>query len=348
MLSGVLSVTKVDYHCPQSALYLINQDCQFMKLLIQGAQSPKEIPGLQPLPKDINVVCAADEASMIRELRDAEILLGWNFRSDELKKHWDNAEKLKWIHWCGAGVDAALFPELRNSDVILSNARGIFDRAMAETLLGYILMVAKDFRTTLEHQKSKTWEHRISRCIKGDRVLIVGVGSIGREFSRVLTSMGMKCSGAGRSGRSGDRDFLEILDSTDLASSLNTFEWVIGIMPSTAETRGFFDRIFFDNMSSNAHFVNMGRGNAVVEEDIIEALESGKIAGAMLDVFCNEPLEQTDPLWNVQNLFISPHISGDFLGFQEAMINLFKCNLEKFMVGEKMDNIVDKKLGFVK
>lgn len=319
-----------------------------MKLLIQGAESLEEVPGLRSLPENINVVCASDETSMARELPDTEIILGWNFRSDELKEHWSKAKNLKWIHWCGAGVDAALFPELRNSDVMLSNARGIFDRAMAETLLGYMLMVAKDFQTTLEHQTLKIWEHRISRQIKGDRVLIVGVGSIGREFSRVLAALGMECSGAGRRARQGDQDFLEILDSEKLANDLNRFDWVIGIMPSTADTLGFFDRCFFEQMKPSAHFINMGRGNAVVEKDIIEALEKQKIAGAMLDVFCNEPLKKDDPLWNVKNLFISPHISGDFFGFEEAMVDLFKTNLTEFIAGEKMDNLVDKKLGFVK
>ena len=319
-----------------------------MKLLIQGASSLEEISGLRPLPEDINVVCAPDETSMIQELPDADIVLGWNFRSDELKRYWDRAEKLKWIHWCGSGVDAALFDDLRNSEVILSNARGVFDRAMAETVLGYILMVAKDFRTTLDHQKSKTWEHRISRQIKGDRVLIVGVGSIGREFARVLTAMGMQCSGAGRSARPGDQDFIEVLDSSDLRDSLDKFDWVIGIMPSTSDTIGYFDHNFFGRMKSEAHFINMGRGNAVVEKDIVEALEKETISGAMLDVFCNEPLTQVDPLWNVRNLFVSPHISGDFSGFQEVMINLFKSNLAKFIAGDKLDNVVDKKLGFVK
>ena len=133
MLSDVLSAREVDYDCSLKLLCPVNQGFKFMKLLIQGASSPEEIPGLRPLPEDINVVCAPDEISMIRELPDADIVLGWNFRSDELKRYWDRAEKLKWIHWCGAGVDAALFDDLRNSEVILSNARGVFDITFGES-----------------------------------------------------------------------------------------------------------------------------------------------------------------------------------------------------------------------
>jgi phosphoglycerate dehydrogenase-like enzyme len=318
-----------------------------MKLLIQGAKDITEVPGLVSLPDDVEVICAEDEEAFCKELPDAEVLLGWNFKGKDIEKYWDKAESLKWIHWCGAGVDAAMFDELQSSDVILSNSGGIFNRAMAETVLGYMLMVMKDFKTSLRHQSEKIWEYRGSRMIKSDKVLIVGVGSIGREFARLLNAVGCNCYGAGRQAREGDEDFHQIYQSTNLHEVIGEFDWVIGIMPSTADTVNFFDESVFSKMKPEAYFINMGRGNAVVEKDLISALNSSSIAGAMLDVFQTEPLDKTDPIWEVERLFITPHISGDYAGFQEDMVALFKSNLEKYMSGKPMVNVVDKQLGFV-
>ncbi|MFT5113911.1 MAG: phosphoglycerate dehydrogenase-like enzyme [Parasphingorhabdus sp.] len=319
-----------------------------MKLLVQGAASATEIPGFGTLPKGVEVVFSKDENDLQRELPGSEALLLWDFKSRVLQQHWQSTTDLKWIQLCGAGADGVLFDELKNSDVVLTNAKGVFDRPMAETVLGYMLMVAKDFRTTLDHQQSKTWQYRMTRLLKGDTALIIGVGSIGREFARLLNSVGLKCSGAGRQARAGDADFDEIFASENIADIVGNFDWVIGVMPSTASTTGFFDKQIFDAMNSDAHFINMGRGTAVVESDIIAALESGDIAGAMLDVFCNEPLQESDPMWETKNLFVSPHISGDYAGFEENIIGIFKSNLDKYLSGQPLTNIVDKALGFVR
>ena len=319
-----------------------------MKLLVQGAVSASEVPGIDSLPEQIKIAFAKDGRDLEKELPGAEIILLWDFKNRDLQHYWHNAKDLKWIQWCGAGVDGVLFDELRNSDVILTNARGIFDRQMAETVLGYMLMVTKDFRTTLENQKNKIWQYRMTRMLKGEHALIIGVGSIGREIARVLNAIGMRCCGAGRQARPGDADFEQIYASDNINENVGKFDWVIGIMPSTAGTTGFFDKGFFDAMRSDAHFINIGRGTAVVEPDIIAALENDDIAGAMLDVFCNEPLEPSDPMWETRNLFISPHMSGDYEEFERDMVMMFKNNLEKYLAGQPLTNVVDKKLGFVK
>lgn len=319
-----------------------------MKLLVQGATSASEVPGIDSLPGEIEIAFAKDGRDLEKELPGSDIILLWDFKNRDLQRYWHNAKDLKWIQWCGAGVDGILFDELRNSDVLLTNARGIFDRQMAETVLGYMLMVTKDFRTTLENQKSKIWQYRMTRMLKGENALIIGVGSIGREITRVLSAVGVKCCGVGRQARAGDADFEQIYASDNISEVVGKFGWVIGIMPSTAGTTGFFDRGFFNTMRSDAHFINIGRGNAVVEPDIIAALENDKIAGAMLDVFCNEPLESSDPMWETKNLFISPHMSGDYKEFERDMIVMFKNNLENYLAGQPLTNVVDKKLGFVK
>ena len=318
-----------------------------MKLLVLGAASASELPDFDFVPDNFDIVFSKDGNDLEQELPGTEIILLWESTQSALQQHWEKASELKWIQWSGAGVDGILFDELRNSDVTLSNARGIFDRQMAETALGYMLMVSKDFITTLEHQKSKTWQYRMTRMLKGDNALILGVGSIGREIARVLNAIGIKCHGAGRQAREGDADFEEIYASENISEVVGNFDWVIGIMPSTANTTGFFDKAFFDAMHADAHFINLGRGTAVIEADIIAALENNNIAGAMLDVFCTEPLPESDPMWNTNNLFISPHISGDYDRFQQDTMAVFRNNFDKFLNGQPMNNVVDKKLGFV-
>ena len=318
-----------------------------MKLLVQGADSAEQVPGLLPLAEDVDLAFAPDGEALARELPGTEILLGWNFRGNELQYHWQAADRLKWIHWCGAGVDAALFEELQSSDVILTNARGIFDRAMAETVLGYMIYEAKDFATTIDHQRSQTWEYRMTHLLRGDRVLVVGVGSIGREIAKVLTALGLSVDGVGRSARWSDPDFDHIFSIAEIIEVLDKYDWVVAIMPSTESTHGLFDSSLFSAMKTSARFVNLGRGTAVVESDLIAALDQGNIAGAMLDVFANEPLAKDDPLWNAKNLFVSPHMSGDYVGFEDDMVMLFKDNLQSYLADIPMQNVIDKKLGFI-
>lgn len=318
-----------------------------MKLLVQGAEGANEVPGLLPLPDNIELVFAKDEKDLTFYLPDSEILLGWNYRIKELEANWHLAKNLKWINWCAAGVDAVLFDDMKRSDVLLTNAGGIFDHAMAESVLGYMLMVAKDVQTTMRLQTERTWKYRMTRQLKGDRVLIIGVGSIGRTICRYLKHTGLECFGAGRSVRERDTDFDYVYNALDVHSVLNEFDWIVGVLPSTPSTQNYFDAKFFDQMKPDSHFINVGRGSAVVEFDLINALELGQLGGAMLDVFQIEPLPADSPLWNMDNIFISPHITGDYLGFEVDLVKLFKENLARYLGGNEMLNVVDKSLGFV-
>jgi phosphoglycerate dehydrogenase-like enzyme len=316
-------------------------------VLIQGAATASDVPGIDSLSNRVDLVFAPDIESLASELPGCEILLGWNFRGKELEQQWQHAHNLRWIHWCGAGVDAVLFDGLRNSDVELTNARGIFDHAMAEYVLGYMLAEVKDFRTTLQNQFDHQWNYRTNGKLEGDRVLIFGVGSIGREIARVLNKLGLKVSGVGRAERNHDPDFIKVFSSSDVGEALADADWVIGILPSTSSTEQYFDGAFFERMNNHARFINVGRGKAVVEADLLGALTNGSIAGAMLDVFEIEPLGNDDPLWDVPNLFISPHISGDYHGHTEDLVNLFIQNLDRYLAGKSLRNVVDKQLGFV-
>ena len=259
--------------------------------------------------------------------------------------NWQHANKLKWIHWGGAGVDAVLFPALRESDVILTNSRGLFDAAMAEYTLAYMLHEVKRLAESTALKAEKSWQHRFTTRLAGQSAAIYGVGSIGREIARLLTSVGV--CGIGRTARTGDADFGTVYASSDKLAPLADADWAIGILPSTTDTTGYFDQAFFAAMKPEARFINLGRGTAVIEPDIIAALTSGTIAGAMLDVFRTEPLPGDSPMWTTPNLLLSPHMSGDYIEYPTDVAQLFFDNLESYTGGGELKNVVDKVLGFV-
>ena len=317
-----------------------------MKLLISGAASMSDVPGLDALPPRVEVHFAPDREALRDTLGGTEVLLGWDFRGRDLEAHWAHADRLRWIHWCGAGVDALLFPALVDSDVQVTNARGIFDRAMAETVLGYLLAEAKRFPESWDLQKNHLWKRRRSDLLENQRALVVGVGGIGQAVGALLKAAGLRVQGIGRSARDDDPVFGRIHELGELRSLAGNADWVIGVLPSTAETRGVFGRDFFASMGPGARFVNIGRGDAQDEEALREALEAGAIAGAMLDVFRTEPLPADSPLWDTPNLFVSPHISGDYHTFPEDVMRQFIDNLERYCTGQPLHTPVNKALGY--
>ncbi len=318
-----------------------------MKILVHGAEEMAQVQGLETVGADIEIGFAPDEASLGQGLPGTDILLGWDFRGRDLANQWVRADSLKWIHWGGAGVDAVLFPALADSDVILTNSRGLFDRAMAEYVLGYMLAEVKGFRTTLKSQDVSEWNYRGTVKLAGSRAAVFGVGSIGREIAILLKAVDVEVTGVGRSERTGDPVFGTIRGQDDARAVAGDADWVIGVLPGTAATEGYFDAGLFGAMKSSARFINVGRGTAVDEDALMAVLGSGGVAGAMLDVFHEEPLPASSPLWQTPNLFVSPHMSGDYTDYKADVAKQFLENLRRYRAGEDLFNVVDKKLGFV-
>ena len=316
-------------------------------VLIQGVESPGEVPGIQAIAAHAEFRCAHGLDALRDALPGVEVLLGWSFRADDLRHAFDRANRLRWIQWGGAGVDAALFPALVDSDVILTNARGVFDQAMAEYTLGMILAFAKDFRRTDALQRERSWSYRVSERVAGTKALVVGTGSIGRTIARALRAVGIEVDGVGRTARDGDPDFARVHGNDALDRELASADWVVLIAPLTKQTRGMFDAARFAAMKPTARFFNLGRGALVDEPAMIEALDSGVIAGAGLDVYSKEPLPDSSPLWGMENVFLSPHMSGDTRDYEANVARVFIDNFRRFRAGEPLRNVVDKRLGFV-
>jgi len=183
--------------------------------------------------------------------------------------------------------------------------------------------------------------------IQGQRALVVGTGSIGREIARLFRAVGMEISGAGRTSRAGDVDFEWIYSSQDLAGIVHDYDFLVLAAPLTSETKGLVNAEVLAAMKPSAHLINVGRGELVYTGALTEALASGSIAGAALDVVHPEPLPQGHALWNMENVIITPHMSGDTEDYLDDLGKLFVDNLRRFCTGQPLQNVVDKTLGFV-
>lgn len=305
------------------------------------APEEKAPPGLAPLDKLAEVRLASDEAGLSQQLPDSDVLLVTDFRTEALAATWHQAQHLQWVHAASAGVDALLFPELRASSIPLTNARGVFNRAIAEYVLGVILAFAKDTRRNIELQQAHEWRHRDTERILDKRVLIIGAGAIGSDIAQLCTVAGMRVSGIARSRRKHPA-FEAIHPITELYSHLASADYVVIAAPLTADTRGLFGPKAFAAMASHARLINIGRGPIVDTNALLEALEHNDIAGAGLDVFEDEPLPPDHPLWQHDNVLISAHMAGDFLGWREALSRQFLDNFERWRTGQPLDNLVDK------
>lgn len=284
---------------------------------------------------------------LAKAMDGADVLYQWHSFSPALKENWGAASSLKWIHVTAAGVSQLMFDELIQSDVVYTNSRGVLSRAIAEFALGFVLDMAKDSQGSSRLQLLQRWQHRTTRKIQGQTALVVGTGSIGREIARLFRAVGMEVDGAGRASRSGDADFGRIHASSDLTGTVHDYDYLVLAAPLTTDTRGLVGAEVLNAMRPSARLINVGRGELVDTHALIEALASGSIAGAALDVVHPEPLPEGHALWDMDNVIITPHMSGDTEDYLDDLGKLFVENLKRYCDGVPLDNVVDKALGFV-
>lgn len=303
-------------------------------------------PG-KDLPPGLDAVAAAADVRLVRDhhellevAADIDVLLVYDFRTTLLEREFTRLTGLRWIHAASAGVDAVMTDDVADSDVTVTNAQGIFDRGIAEWVLGMMLVFAKDLLTTLELQRRHEWRHRNSWLIEDRHLLVVGAGSIGREIARLAAAAGMRVDGVARSERTDDPDFGRVAPSDELLDLLPTADYLVVATPLTEQTRGMIGAEELKAMPEHAVFMNIGRGPVVDEAALVEALRSGAIAGAALDVFEDEPLPGDHPLWDFDNVVVSPHMSGDYEGWVEALGHQFAENFERWTNGEPLVNVV--------
>ena len=288
--------------------------------------------------------CTAD--TLAQALPGAEILLVWDIFSDALASAWHAADALRWVHVAAAGVDKLLFDELRDSDVLVTNARGVFDGPIAEYVLACVLAHDKRLHETEALQRAGQWRHRETTRVAGRRALVVGTGRIGRATARLLRAVGLDVSGAGRRPRDDDEDFGRVLDSARLSEHLGDVDHLVMVAPLTDATRGMLGPAELAALPDGAHVVNVGRGELVDQEALTREIGTGRLS-AHLDVLVVEPLPGGDPLWTLDGAHISPHMSGDVVGWRDTLSGQFLDHLRTWAGGGTPGPPVDKGRGYV-
>ncbi|MFJ5967135.1 D-2-hydroxyacid dehydrogenase [Streptomyces sp. NPDC093060] len=307
-------------------------------LLVLDADPPPRLGRLTGRARIVHT----DAAGLAERLPEADVLLVWDFTSHAVREAWPGAgPRPRWVHTASAGVDHLMCPELAAGETVVTNARGIFDQPIAEYVAALVLAVAKDLPRTLELQRERTWRHRETRRVAGTRACVVGSGPIGRAIARTLKALDVTTALVGRVPRTG------IHGPGDLDRLIARADWVIAAAPLTEQTHGMFDAHRFGVMQPSAVFVNVGRGPLVDEDALAEALRRRWIAGAALDVFAAEPLPEDSPLWGLPGLIVSPHMSGDTVGWRDELGIQFVELYERWAAGRSLVNVVDKKRGYV-
>ncbi len=282
----------------------------------------------------------ATDADATRKLApDCDVFYGWKPPVDV----YGRAPRLAWLQAMGAGVDWALVPEVA-ARVTITRAPGIFGPWMAEYVVGWCLRVTQKIATYRAAQRERRWiEQTLPDRLKGQTVVVVGMGDIGRTIARTLRALGVRVVGVSRSGRAvpeADR----IHPPRALARAVRDADFVVVVVPLTADTAGLVDARLLAAMKPTAWLINIARGAVVDETALLTALREGRIAGAVLDVFTHEPVPHDHPFWTMDNVAMTPHISGPSIA--EEIAPVFNDNLARWLAGRPLRHVVDRRRGY--
>lgn len=309
-------------------LLLLSQDNAEYQALLKQAY----LPGL-------TILAPEGEADIRAALAKADILLGEPAR---LRARLNEAKALKWAQSTYAGVDVLLRGDCRQ-DYQLTNIRGIFGPLVSEYVFGHLLALTRHLRHYKAQQRLHNWHPIPYESIHGKTMLIMGTGSIGQHIAHTAKHFGMTVLGVSRSGREA-AGFDNTYQLPALNNVLSRADVVVSVLPSTPQTRGLFNAARFEHFKPGTIFFNVGRGDAVDEGALIQALRHGNIGAAVLDVFASEPLPAASPLWDMPNVVITPHNSG--YSFPAQIVTRFSRNYLKYTSGKTMEGLVDFNLGY--
>lgn len=291
---------------------------------------------------NVCAIAAPDPDRLERYLGEADALLGFRFPVEMF----DQAQRLRWFQCTGAGVDS-MFP-IRDKAVhiTVTNARGIHGDIIADYVMAGATMLHWDFRSFLSDQAKGKWHSRSVAPLAEKTLGVVGLGSIGSTIARRAKSAGMTVLGS-KSDTSTPIDRVDRLFGSDgLKDLLALCDFVVLAVPATPHTVGLIGAAELASMRRDAFLINIARGTVVVETELIDALRSGTIAGAMLDVFEREPLPRESPLWDMPNVIATPHVSGTPTNYTERVFSIVSENIERFLKGQTLRNIVDLQRGY--
>jgi phosphoglycerate dehydrogenase-like enzyme len=290
---------------------------------------------LEALPDGVRIAAGNRAEAFADAAAEADVILNWTGSRDLLKQVWRMAPRVRWVHSRSAGLDELLFPELAQSAVPLTNARGVFSEILGEFAIAAVLFFAKGLRRMVRSQEAGVWDQFDTVQVAGQTIGVIGLGDIGKAVARRAEALGLRVISIGRAdGPERKRDLLAQSD------------YVVLSAPLTPETRGIVGEAELRAMKPAAVLINVGRGPLVDEAALIAALREKWIGGAALDVFSEEPLPAGHPFYALDNVLLSAHSADHTPDWQQRAMQLFLDNFERYRNGEPLRNVVDKRRGY--
>jgi phosphoglycerate dehydrogenase-like enzyme len=316
------------------------------KLVITQNIHQNQLDQLKEMIPNWEIIAGKDKEVWEEHLQSAEVIAGW--KKEMKEKCLQTDSQLKWLQTWSAGVDSLPLDALKARTIAVTSANGVHSYPISETIFALMLGLTRKIHTYVRNQQAKVWHHgHMNLELHEKTAAIIGVGAIGKEVARLAKAFRMKVIGVRHSGK--PEEFVDEMYTTeDLHLVLRNSDYVIITLPLTKETNRLFGEQQFNEMKSTAFLINIGRGEIVVEEELIHALQSGKIAGAGLDVFEKEPLDVDSPLWEMDNVIITPHTSGSTEHYNKRVIeDILIPNLKNYVSGTSPSiNLVDFSKGY--
>jgi phosphoglycerate dehydrogenase-like enzyme len=292
-------------------------------------------------------------AEVLDAIRGAEVYLGYGFPPALFEAARDSAPGLRWVHSAAAGVGGSLYPEMLASEIVLTNSAGVHAEPIADTVLAMLLYFARGLDFAVAAQRRGEWDKSPFevadtpvREVAGGTLGVIGFGGIGRAVARRATALGMEVLALKRTPGEAPPGVRLLFGRDGLAELLGQSDAVALCLPETGSTRGLIGAAELARMRRDAVLINIGRGGVVDEDALISALRERRIRGAGLDVFREEPLPASSPLWSIPGVLITPHVSGTTRGFWRREVDLILANLERYLRGRPLRNVVDKGAGY--
>ncbi len=315
----------------------------FVKLVVIASDS---FAGSSMLRQQVDgtLAISEDPAALRAEITDAEVVAVAPRHGRLLREIWPAAKQLRWVHALGAGVEPLLFDELLSSDVVLTNARGVFADALAEFAIAAMLWFAKDLRRLADNQRQQRWEPYTVDRLEGQTAGIIGYGGIGGAVGRRAAALGMHVLAMRkRTTLANCGDVTRWYASDELDELIAGSDFLVLATPLTPATARLMSRARLSHLKPTAVLINVSRGAVIDEDALVEMLSRRLIRGAALDVFENEPLPPGHLLWSLDNVLISPHTADHTSDSHLRSTVLFIENLRRFERGEPLRNVVDKR-----
>lgn len=301
---------------------------------------------IRQLLPGVEIVAVRSQAQAIEQAADADVIVGWCSR--ELISA---AKNLVWVQIYSAGAERCFSSEqIASGSVVLTNMQKMAAPVIGEHVIALTMSLARGLPQFAKGMPAGQWLQDSDtademQSIAGKTMLVAGLGGIGTEVARRAAALDMRVVGTRRSSREGP-DFVDYVGlSNELYELASRADFIVNALPLTAETKGLFNKEFFQAAKRGAHFINVGRGGSVVTDDLVKALASGKIAGAAMDVTDPEPLPADHVLWQMDNVIITPHVASQASNWQRRIVLLTE-NLKRYQAGDSLYNVVDPDLGY--